>query len=257
MRAHHEDEPERILALNTLGAPERRFLRGRRGETVDQASPEPVPTSRATIVRPEHIEPGEAAEWLGALRRDEDAAADEVDDGLEYLNRALHAHRVAFNDAYTREASTTSALVTRIGFGPGEEVAEGRFAEAWELPRSAAARAKRSMEGPEERFAALLGGREQVLVCEDLVLRTRVDFDAGRLRAAALQARIALEALLAEIGTNIPGNRGPALEADRDPAANAANAALRGDLDADTAEQLGECLRRMESALRARRLAGV
>ena len=70
------------------------------------------------------------------------------------------------------------------------------------------------MEAPEERFAALLGGREQVLACEELVLRARADLDAGREREAALQARVALESLLAEM-PEIPGERRPALEADR------------------------------------------
>ena len=56
------------------------------------------------------------------------------------------------------------------------------------------------MEAPEERFAALLGGRESPLAAEELVLRARADLDAGRPREAALQARVALEALLAELG---------------------------------------------------------
>ena len=55
------------------------------------------------------------------------------------------------------------------------------------------------MEAPDERFAALLGGREAALACEELVLRARADADAGRDREAALQARIALESLLSEM----------------------------------------------------------
>ena len=53
------------------------------------------------------------------------------------------------------------------------------------------------MEAPEERFAALLGGREESLPAEELVLRARADLNAGRLAEAALQARVAIEALLA------------------------------------------------------------
>ena len=77
-------------------------------------------------------------------------------------------------------------------------MADGRFSDAWELPRERT-RTRRSMEAPEERFAALLGGRERPLACEELVLRARADLDAGRPREAALQARVALEALLAEL----------------------------------------------------------
>ena len=66
------------------------------------------------------------------------------------------------------------------------------------------------MEAPEERFAALLGGREQALACEELVLRARADLDAGREREAALEARVALEALLAELpGQAAALDRGP------------------------------------------------
>src|SRR5919202_1454802 len=52
---------------------------------------------------------------------------------------------------------------------------------------------------PQERLAALLGGSDEVLVAEELVLRARTDIDEGRPREAALQARVALEALLAEL----------------------------------------------------------
>ena len=45
----------------------------------------------------------------------------------------------------------------------------------------------------------MLGGRERVDVCETLLLRARADLDAGREREAALQLRVGLEALLAEL----------------------------------------------------------
>ncbi len=81
------------------------------------------------------------------------------------------------------------------------------------------------MEAPEERFAALLGAREQALVGEELVLRARADLDAGRPREAALQARVALEALLAELGRDGGGARAERAR----PWRRAANAALRGE----------------------------
>ena len=100
------------------------------------------------------------------------------------------------------------------------------------------------MEAPDERFAALLGGRERALAAEELVLRARADLDAGRDREAALQARVALESLLAD---------GAGLDADREPVA-AANAALRDALDAPARDALAAALARMEAALRRRRL---
>jgi hypothetical protein len=258
VRSEADSEPEWILALGTLGALERRRFRGRSGEIVETADAEPVPTSRATVIDPDPLADAAAGgAWLGELRASGELADAAVDGAVLVLNGALQAHRVARADPHARDVSAAQALVTRIGYGSGEAVADGRYAEAWELPRGVARHAKRSMEAPDERFAALVSGREEMLACEELVMRTRADLDAGRLREAALQARIALETLLAELGHDLPGNRGPALDADRALAADAANEALRGDLSAEVIEGLSECVGRMESALRARRLAGI
>lgn len=245
-----------MLVLTTLGAPQRRRLSGRKGRELTEAEAEPVPTSRATITGAAPFgDEAEAQAWLSKMRGDTEAADAQLQTALAILNRAIRAYRAAKADPYARDVSTARALVVRIGYGPGEAVADGRFTEAWELPRERRG-VRRSMEAPDERFAALLGGREDLLVCEELVLRARADLDSGRFREAALQARVALESLLAEM-PQIPGDRRPALEADREVAGRAANAALSGELAVDLAEDLGEIVVRMESALRARRLGGV
>ena len=83
-------------------------------------------------------------------------------------------------------------------------------------------------------MAAVLGGREQVDVCETLLLRARADLDAGREREAALQLRVGLEALLVELKGAVadPGHeRGHGeLNSRRREAGEAANAALAGEL---------------------------
>jgi hypothetical protein len=127
-------------------------------------------------------------------------------------------------------------------------VADGRFAEALELPRPGAQRVRRSMESPEERFAALLGARESQLVAEELVLRARADLNAGRPREAALQVRVALEALIAELPD--PG----ALGEHRGDVGAAANAALQGELSEALAAQVEDVVAAMEAALRRHRL---
>ena len=111
------------------------------------------------------------------------------------------------------------------------------------MPRPKARRAKRSMEAPEERFAALLGAREPQLVAEELVLRARADLNAGRPREAALQALVALEAL-------------GGLAALREAVGSAANAALAGDLDTASVQALTGAVEEMETALRRHRLGG-
>jgi len=246
---------ERVLALRTLGAPQRRLLRGRRGTEVEQAEAEPVPTSRATVIRPEPFaDAADAEAWLSELRESDAEREAELAAALKVLNRALHSFRTARADVAARDVTQASALVVRLGFGSGEQVAEGRFDQGWELPRRSA-KVKRTMEAPDERFAALLGGRESVLACEELVLRARADTDAGRAREAALQARIALESLLAEV-PKLPDARRRALEDDRGPVGQAANAALRGPPDEAATEAVTAAVERMEAALRAHRLGG-
>jgi hypothetical protein len=254
VRADSAAHPEAVLVLSTLGAFERRLLRGRRGKVVTTASPEPVPTNRATVVHAEPFEgPEQAERWLAGVRGDVAARDSELAAAVSVLNRALHAYRVSRGDPTVRDVAIEQALVVRIGFGTGDEIVDGHYGEAWELPRGTSS-ARRSMEAPEERFAAVIGGREPVLACEELVLRVRLDLDAGRHREAALQARVALEALLAELPT-IPGQRRGPLEADRDAVGRAANAALRGDLADELRDALSASAVRMESALRARRLS--
>jgi hypothetical protein len=86
-------------------------------------------------------------------------------------------------------------------------------------------------------------------VAEDLVLRARADLDAGRAREAALQARVALEALAAE-------RPAADLAEHRNAVGAAANAALAGELDASSHEALTTAIEAMEAELRRHRLGG-
>jgi hypothetical protein len=240
---------ESVLVLSTVGAPQRSLLGGRRARSVSAAEPEPVPTSRATVARSRAFDSEEAAsKWLAGA--DLDA---ERDAAVAVLNRALRAQRAAAADPYVGEVSAERALVVRIGYGRGDEVADGRFGEAVELPRFTGRRVKRSMEAPKERFAALLGGREELHPCEELVLRARADLNAGRPVEAALQSRVAIEALLALLEDSAGADR---IEPHREAVAAAANAALRGPLPGEHTAALEEAVSAMEAALRRRRLGG-
>jgi hypothetical protein len=235
-----------VLVLQTLGAPERRALRGRRPRSIERAEPEPVPTTRATVVRPEPFDPpDEARAWLESLRGDRAAVDAELDAALRVVNRGRAAQRTAAADPYAADVSADHALVARVGYGSGEAVAEGRFIEAIELPRAGQRRRRRSMEARDERFAALLGGRVERLVGEELVLRARADLNAGRSREAALEARIALEALMAELGDQAPADQ-------LERVSQAANAALEGRRPTG----LEAVVAAMEAAIRRRRLGG-
>lgn len=254
MRGGPDGSPQSVIALKTLGAPERRLIGGRRARKVTEAQPEPVPTSRATMIAADAFASAlEAEAWLGALRRDRDALIEEARIGTAELNRMLRAHRAAAADPWAAvEVSPMHAVVVRVGYGTGELVAEGRFDDALELPRTEADALSRGRRGdaigPGERLAAILSGRDQLLACEELVLRARADLSAHRPREAALQARIALEAVLAEL----PGDADPELSAARAEVGDAANAALRADPPEHLQHAVAHAVERMERALRRR-----
>ena len=149
----------------------------------------------------------------------------------------------------------------RLGFGAGEQVAEGRWTEAVELPPTAPGRARRTAAlRPQERLAALLGGRDAALACELLVLRARADIAAGRLREAALQLDAALGAALAELPAWTERGdlaaRVTELAAEREGVAAVAATALQRGLDPAEAAATERVLERLEAALRARSAAG-
>jgi hypothetical protein len=254
-RADPDADPERVLVLRTSGAAPRPLVgrrRPRRSEGADE--PLPVPVVRATVIHADPFETDEgAAEWLDRARRDRDALQAEAAEAARELNGLLRAHRAAALDHSARDVAPSGANVVRIGYGSGDQVAEGQFAEAYELPPeddNSKVRRRAAALAPDERLAAILGGRDELLACEELVLRARADLDASRPREAALQARIALEALLAELEGDAAGD----LAADREPVGRAANEALAGQPATELSAAVAEAVGRMETALRRRRL---
>jgi hypothetical protein len=225
--------------------------------------PASLPLTRATAVRAH--EPFEAAEeaarWLAASTASEESLDALVEEGIALLNRALHAQAAAAAEPRGTETSPERAVTVRIGYGSGEEVAAGSFTAAHEVNATPAASRRRRHEEqlrPQERLAAVLGGRERIDACETLLLRARADLDAGRRREAALQLRVALEAMLVELAGALadPGHEADmvTLEARRAEAGEAANLALRGDLDDETERSVHELIELCERVLRRRRV---
>jgi hypothetical protein len=249
--------PAHVLVLSTLGARERRRLRRRRMRRAP-AEPEaaPVPTARTTIIDVAAPFTGteQARAWLKRVGED-DLAAD-----VAVLNRALHAHRLVTADPHVNPVSRGQALVARVGFGEGVQVAFGKWTEARELIAGAPRRRRRAMLVPHARLAAVLGGRDRPLVSEELALRARLDLDHGRHREAALQMLIALDAALAELQGDAAAtelaDRLDELRGERDPIAAAAQAALAGPLSPAERETVAFALGRIEAAFRARTAPG-
>jgi hypothetical protein len=254
---------ERVLVVETLGAPRPPTRRRRRPRSVDSGDrPAPLPLARATAVRA--FEPFEqerdAGEWLDRVLAEEADAL--VAEGIALLNRALHAHATASADPHGQTLRSERASAVRIGYGSGEDVAAGHFATAREVDvwTDRASRRRRREESlrPQERTAAVLVGREQIDACEALLLRARADLDAGRGREAALQLRVGAEALLVELrgAVSDPAHDEDmgALQQRRGEIGRAANMALRGDLDADTTGSVRDLLEICERVLRRRRV---
>ena len=246
-----------MLVFATLGAPERRRLadRRRRRDAEPQPDPAPVRTGRATVIDAGHpmSGAGEANGWLQTVG-EADLAAE-----LAVLNRALHAFRLVAADPHVHAVQRSQALVARLGFGAGEQVADGLWTSARELVLAPGRQRRSRALAPQARLAAVLGARERLLACEELVLRARTDVDEGRHREAALQVLVALDAALAELAADhlaaLLADRVTELRAQREPVAAAAQAALSGDLDEAERRTVSFTVSRIEAALRARAAA--
>jgi hypothetical protein len=260
-----DGEIERVLVLETLGAPPPGRRRRRRSrETETGAPPASLPLTRATTVRASEPFSAEedAASWLERASADEGTVDALVAEGIGLLNQALHAHAVASGDPHMQALTPRRAVAVRLGYGSGEEVASGGFSAAREVDTQAGAATRRQQRAeelrPQERLAAVLGGRERFGACETLVLRARADLDGGREREAALQLRVGLEALLAELRNALsdPGHEKDiaTLDSRRHEVGELANAALSGDLNGESAKQVRELIEICERVLRRRRV---
>lgn len=254
-----------MLVVRTLGAPPppaRRRRRPRRAEP--GAEPTSLPLARATAVRafaPFEREE-DAASWLDEATEAMETADQLVADGIALLNRALQAHAVAAADPLGVALTPERAVVVRLGYGDGDEIADSRFGAAREVDvwaRGASLRKRREEDlRPQERVAAMLGGRERADACETLLLRARADLDAGRGREAALQLRVGLEALLVELQAAVAdpahGEDMGILRSRRGEVGEAANRALQGRLSEVQATTVRELLEICERVLRRRRI---
>ena len=247
--------------MRTEGAPRagRRRRRGSRRAEADGARG-PLPVTVATAIRAHEPfdQSGGAERWLAEAADVDETAGILVEEGAALLNRALHAQGIATGDPAVVELAPTRAVTVRIGYGTGDEVAEGRFTAAREVDPERGRRRRREDLRPIELVAAVLGGRQRIDASETMIRRARADLDAGREREAALQLRVGLEALLVELRGALedPGHSEDmtVLEARRGEAGDAANAALRGDLGADAGRNVRELVELSERVLRRRRV---
>jgi hypothetical protein len=256
-----------VLVVQTLVAPPRPSRRRRRPRDADAAElPPQLPLARATAIRAfqPFDQPEGAAAWLAGATASEEAIDEVLETGVALLNDALHAQAVAAADPGSPLLTAERAVAVRVGYGSGDQIADSTFTEAREVDvAGGSSRRRRRQEElrPQERLAAVLRGRERFDLCEPLLLRARADLDAGRRREAALQLRIGVEALLAELPEALDDadhRRDVDALAERREAIQAtAKRALAGDLGDEAEATARESLELAERILRRRRvLAG-
>ena len=257
--ARSEGEASEVLVVATHGA--ERAVTGRRrrhrsSRAAEDPGAAPLPVSRMTVVTPARLGPEEAERWLEEVSGDADAARAQVQAALRLINEALAAQRAGSQDPYVHELDESRAVAIRVGYGVGDEVADGSWSDARELELAADKQNRAELLQAQERVAAVLGGRDEVLACEGLVLRARLDLEENRTREAALQLRVGLEALLRELAgednAGVQEDLGVLTE-QRDQVVQAANTALRESPDGGQVDVMREVVTRCERVLRRRR----
>jgi hypothetical protein len=251
-----------VIVVQTLGAARRGSGPGRRPKRAEPGTvdPDPVAISRVTVIDSDGFEDeNTAGAWLDRCRKDEGEREQSVARALGVANRAIHAHRISASDPYERELTRKHAQSTRLGYGGGDDVVEGRWRAAYLLPAPRVRVGRRQMLSPQEQVAAILSGRSPIHASEDLALRARLDLDQGRARQAALQLRAATDALEAEFAASADEQSSSktreTLSNTRSAVDELAAAALGGELDDEQASTLGGLLKEIERILRRRRHA--
>jgi hypothetical protein len=236
-------------------------LRGRRATRAQAgaAEPEPVPITRVTVIAAEPFadEPS-ARDWLARCGARGDAGDDAIAGALTHVNRAVAAYRVSAADPLTRDVTRAHAVRVRLGYGSGPKLVDGAWEDAITMPlESARPRVRRRMLAPEQELAGILTGRRApVRPSEELLLRARLDLDSGRYAESAMQARVAVEALGAELAREGDAGAGAAVTGRLETATRLSQAALASGLTGEQRDELEELVGELERAVRRRRYAG-
>lgn len=188
-----EGETERVLIVQVSGAQRAERRIRRRGKRVEPGESESVPVTRLTVTGERVADAAEGDAWLDQVLRSAGRAPGEVRSATRVVNRALSALRAGAGDPLVQEIGASRALAIRIGHGTGDELAEGRWTAARELPRLRPGRL--DDVDPQSRVAAVLAGRDEVHPAETLMLRARLDAEQGRDAEARYGLRAARSAL--------------------------------------------------------------
>jgi hypothetical protein len=119
------------------------------------------------------------------------------------VNSAARAYRAAAIDPYVVEVMELDPRAVRLGYGAPGQIGAGSWLDAFSLEVPEPEVDPRSTEQLRigETVGAVLAGRATIFEAEDLALRALLDLEHQRIRAAAAQARAAVEVLKEELGS--------------------------------------------------------
>lgn len=207
-----DSEPD-VLAVRILGAARARgrLKRGKVMPIETGTSPTPLQLSRVTLIKSVPFEDAGAAEtWLERISSDKDLSEGLAREVSRTYNRAMLAHRVSAPDPYAADVNAGNASAIRFGFGTGDEVAEGRWEQARELPEERREGLRSRIYdgvGAQLRISGVLKGADAVGPEEELLIDAERALSERRLAKAALCGNLALE-VAARRGTDVGEARG-------------------------------------------------
>lgn len=242
-----------VLTVTVLEAPialggRGRLSRGRAKKARADEDPAPVPVLRATLVRAARpLSQDVARAWLRACADDPDAAQEWVASGLEVVNLAIRAYRLATADPYVVEVTHGDARTVRLGYADAEQVATDGWEEAIVLPAQRPRASREVHIAPSTSVARALGGDGFLPESQDLALRALLDLRHGRARGAAMGLRGAVDLARAEFAG--AGEVSEALDRADAAARDLATRALRGPLGADEEGRLRDALEALVRSL--------
>jgi hypothetical protein len=197
-------DDERVLIVQELDAPRPQRRGRRRARPVAPGEPEQVPVTRVTVTGESLDDAPSGSAWLKRTTSDRELGSRELRAATRIVNRALSALRAESKDPLVQDIGATKALAIRLGHGTGDELAEGRWTEASQLPQPR--RGRLDDVESQTRVAAVLAGRDDVHPAETLMQRARLDAQQGR----NAEARYGLQAARAALREE-PGPRGDRL----------------------------------------------
>jgi hypothetical protein len=186
------------MIVQELDTPRPQRRGRRRPRPVAPAEPENVPVTRVTVTGVPFDDEASGSAWLKRTMGDRESGTRELRDAARIVNRALSAARAEARDPLVQDIGVTKALAIRLGHGTGDELAEGRWTEASQLPQARGGRLEDV--DPQSRVAAVLAGRDEVHPAETLIQRARLDVQQGRDAEARYGLQAARAALREEPG---------------------------------------------------------